>query len=133
MGERTGRIQGVDVDAEVDGLLGPDALANLRDDARGADRVDLAGLDDLEAAVAVVLVVRGPGQRRADPGVDVGVVGEQAFLRRVEEVRAVVDGGLLRGRAAEDFGLPGIAGGGRKEGVSWEFGKGEERGVEIWE
>lgn len=56
---------------------------------------------------------------------DVGVVGEQAFLRRVEEVRAVVDGGLLRGRAAEDFGLPGIAGGGRKEGVSWEFGNGD--------
>ena len=23
--------------------------------------------------------------------------------------------------------------GGRKEGVSWEFGRGEERGVEIWE
>ena len=64
---------------------------------------------------------------------DVGVVGEQAFLRRVEKVRAVVDGGLLRGRAAEDFGLPGVAGGRGEGGVSWEFEKGEERGVEIWE
>ena len=137
-GERwghTSRIQGVDVDAEVDGLLGPDALADLLDDARGADCVDLAGLDDLEAAVAVVFVVRGPGQRCADPGVDVGVVGEQAFLRRVEKVRAVVDGGLLRGRAAEDFGLPGVAGGGEKEGVSWEFGelrfRNEKRGLQV--
>jgi hypothetical protein len=40
---------------------------------------------------------------------DVRVVGEQAFLRGVEEVCAVVDAGLLAGGAAEDFGFPGVA------------------------
>jgi hypothetical protein len=42
--------------------------------------------------------------------VDVGVVCEQAFLRGVEEVGAVVYAGLFRGGAAEDLGAPGIAG-----------------------
>lgn len=41
---------------------------------------------------------------------DVGVVGEQAFLGGVEEVGAVVDAGLFAGRAAEDFGAPGVTG-----------------------
>jgi len=40
--------------------------------------------------------------------VDVGVVCEEAFLGGVEEVGAVVYAGLLGGRAAEDFGAPGI-------------------------
>jgi hypothetical protein len=42
--------------------------------------------------------------------VDVGVVGEETFLCRVEEVGAVVDAGLLGGRTAEDLWLPGVAG-----------------------
>lgn len=40
---------------------------------------------------------------------DVRVVGEQAFLRSVEEVGSVIDTGLLAGSTAEDFGLPRIA------------------------
>ncbi len=64
-----------------------------------ADGVDGARLDDLEAAVAVVLVVGGAGERGADAGVDVAVVGEEAFLAGVVEVRAVVDAGLLGGGA----------------------------------
>ena len=43
---------------------------------------------------------------------DVGVVCEEAFLGGVEEVGAVVYAGLFGGCAAEDFGAPGIAGGG---------------------
>jgi hypothetical protein len=39
---------------------------------------------------------------------DVGVVGEEAFLRRVEEIGAVVDAGLFAGRATEDLRLPGV-------------------------
>jgi hypothetical protein len=39
---------------------------------------------------------------------DVSVVGEQTFLGGVEEVSAVVDGGLLAGRTAKDLGLPGV-------------------------
>lgn len=54
---------------------------------------------------------------------DVGVVCEEAFLGGVEEVGAVVYAGLLGGRAAEDFGAPGIAGG----GVSGSFEGGKTR------
>jgi hypothetical protein len=39
---------------------------------------------------------------------DVGVVGEETLLRGVKEVCSVVDAGLLGGRTAEDFGLPGV-------------------------
>lgn len=39
---------------------------------------------------------------------DVGVVGEETFLRGVEEVGSVVDAGLLAGSTTEDLGLPGI-------------------------
>lgn len=85
-----------------------DAFVDGGDDAGGADGVDVAGLDDLEAAVAVVVVVREAGERGADAGVDVGVVAQQAFLVRVVEVGAVVDGGLLGGAAAEDLGPPGV-------------------------
>ncbi len=74
-----------------------------------ADGVDGARLDDLEAAIAVVLVVGGAGEGGADAGVDVAVVGEEAFLAGVVEVGAVVDAGLLGGRAAEDFRLPCVA------------------------
>lgn len=93
----TSRVQRVDVQAKIDRVLGADAVADLLDDPVGADRVDLARLDNLKAAVAVVLVVRRPAQRCADAGVDVGVVLEQALLRSMVEVRAVVDGRDLGG------------------------------------
>lgn len=105
-GGREGRVQGVDVEGQVDGLLGADAVDDALDDAGGADGVDLARLDDLEAAVPVVRVVAGPAQRRPDPRVDVGVVGEQALARRVVEVRPVVDARYLGRRAAEYLGAP---------------------------
>jgi hypothetical protein len=101
-----GRVEGIDVEGQIDGVCGPDAVDDLFDDAAGADGVDLAGLDDLEAAVPVVLVVAGPAQRRPDPRVDVGVVGQQPLLGRVVEVRPVVDAGDLGRRAAEYLGSP---------------------------
>lgn len=107
--ERTGRIQSIDIDAQIDGFLGPDSALDLLDDARGADVVDGAGLDDLEAAVAVVVVVGQARQSGADAGVDVGVVGEEAFAVRVVEVGAVVDGRLGGWGAAEDTRAPGVA------------------------
>ena len=39
---------------------------------------------------------------------DVCVVAQQAFFVRVVEVRAVIDGGLRAGGAAEDGRLPGV-------------------------
>lgn len=48
----------------------------------------------------------------------------------MEEVGAVIDAGLFGGRAAEDFGFPGVAG-----GVSlgmWRKGRGKlQMGVEV--
>ena len=105
---RKGRVEGVDVDAEVDGVGGADTVADLLDDACRADGVDGAGFDDLEAAVAVVGVVGGAGEGGADARVDVGVIGEEALFVGVVEVGAVVDGGLVGWGAAEDFGAPGV-------------------------
>lgn len=105
-GGRKRRVERVDVDGQVHGPVGADAVDDALDDAVGADGVDLAGLDDLEAAVAVVVVVAGPAEGGADAGVDVGVVGEEPFLRGVVEVGAVVDSGDLGRGAAEDLGLP---------------------------
>lgn len=105
-GGRKRRVESVDVDGHVHGIRRADAVNDLLDDAVDADLVDGARFDDLEADVAVVFVVAGPRERRADPGVDVGVVAEESFLRRVVEVCAVVDGRDLGGRSAEDFRLP---------------------------
>lgn len=93
-----------------------------------ANGVDFARLDDFKAAVAVIVVVGQAGQSRTDAGVDVGVVGQQAFGVRVVEVRAVVDGCLLGGGAAEDFGFPRVAVG----GVSWGVLLGKRKGRAEW-
>lgn len=71
----TSRIQCVDVDTQIHGVLGADSVSDLLDYPGRADGVDLARFGDLEAAVAVVVVVRQAGQRGADAGVDVAVVG----------------------------------------------------------
>jgi len=108
-GGHTSRIQGIDIDAQIDGLLRPDAFSDLPDDAMHANGVNLARLDDLEAAVTVILVVRGAGERGADAGVDVAVVGEETFLAGVVEVGAVVDAGLFGRGTAEDLRPPCVA------------------------
>ena len=114
-----GGVEGVDVDGEVDGGVLGEAGFDGVDDAGGADGVDVAGFDAREAAVAVVGVVGQAGERGADAGVHVGVVGQQAFLARVVEVRAMVYCGLVRGRAAEDRGAPRV-----EVGVEVEYGDG---------
>lgn len=53
----TSRIQCVDIDTQIHGILRADPVSDLLDYARGADGVDLARFGDLEAAVAVVVVV----------------------------------------------------------------------------
>lgn len=49
-------------------------------DAINSNGVDFTGLHDLEATVAIVVVVRGPTQRSPDASMDVRVVLQQAFL-----------------------------------------------------
>lgn len=78
------------------------------DDPINTNGVDLTSLDNLEATVAIVVVVRGPTQRRTDTSMDVRVVLQQALLCRVVEVSAVVDAGDLRGRATKHLGAPGV-------------------------
>lgn len=74
-----------------------------------ANRVNLACLDDLKATVTVILVITGSGKSCADPCVNVAVVGEESFERRVVEIGAVVDAGLFARSTAEDFRSPCIA------------------------
>ena len=57
IGSLTCRIQGINIDTQIDGLLGSDSVLDLFDNAFGADGVDNTGLHNLEPAVAVVLVV----------------------------------------------------------------------------
>ena len=102
----TGRVEGVDIQRQVHGELGANSVPDPLDDAVGADGIDLAGFHDLEAAVAVVLVIARPAESGADTGVDVGVVAQQALLSGMVEVRSVVDAGHLGGRATEDLGAP---------------------------
>ena len=104
----TGRVKSINVNAEVDRLLGTNPLLDLLDNTISANLVDLTCLDDLEAAVAVVLVVRRSRQRSADSSMYVGIVGEKTFLGSMEEVSAVIDRSLLTGGATEDLGLPGV-------------------------
>lgn len=105
----TGRIQSVNVDAEIDGFAGTDPISDFLDNASCSNRVDLTCLDDLESAVAVVVVITEAGQGGANTRMNIGVVGQQAFSMRVEEIGAVVDGGLLAWGATEDLGPPSIS------------------------
>lgn len=89
-------------------------------DTLHSNRVDFPRFDDFEAAVAVVVVVAEAREGGADAGVDVGVVGEEAFGVGVVEVGAVIDGGLVSRSAAEDFGAPGVSVSGR--GCQYELG-----------
>jgi hypothetical protein len=104
----TSRVKRINVNTQVHGLSGTNPVPNLLDDAIGADLVNLPGFHNLKSTVTIVLVVGRTRQCRADAGMDVGVVGKEAFLSSVEEVGSVVDSGLLTGGAAEDLGLPGV-------------------------
>ena len=64
---------------------------DLLDDTLSANGVDLAGFDDVETAVAIVVVVRQTGKRGTNARVNVGVVAEEAFLSGVVEVCSVCD------------------------------------------
>lgn len=91
----TCRVKRVDIQRKVDRVLCADTVNDLLDDAVRANLVNLASLNDLEAAVSVVLVVTGSAERRADTSVDVGVVAQQSLLSGMVEVGAVVDAGDL--------------------------------------
>lgn len=102
----TGWVKGINVNAQVDGLGQADSVSDLFDDAVHADGVDFAGFNDLEATVAVIVVVAEARECGADAGVDIGVIGQETLFVGVEKVRPVVDRGLEGGGTTEDFGTP---------------------------
>lgn len=53
------------IDGQIDGLVTYD-VPDFLDDTGDAERVDLAGLDALEAGVVIVQIVGGPGEGGAD-------------------------------------------------------------------
>ena len=71
----TSRIQSVDIDTQIHRPRDPDPLPYFPDNPLRANRIDFSCFHDLEAAVAVVVVVGEAGEGGADAGVDVGVVG----------------------------------------------------------
>jgi hypothetical protein len=109
MEELTCRIKSIDIDAEIYWFLGAYSVPDLLDDTVGTNLVNLAGLDNLETTIPIVLVVTWARERSADTRVDVSVVGEQTLLGSVVEICAVVDAGLLRGCTSENLWLPCIA------------------------
>lgn len=115
----TSWVQRVNIQAQVHRVLRAHPVADLLDDAIRSDRVNLARLDDLEAAVPVVLVVRGTAERRANAGVDVGVVAKETLLCSMVEVGAVVNARNLGGRAAKDLGTPCDSGRDRSVNSAW--------------
>jgi len=107
--ERTSWVQRVDIDTQIHRVLNSNSIPDLLNDPRHADCVNLSCLRDLESAVPVVLIVAETGERGADAGVDVGVVGEETLFVGVVEVGAVVDGRLFSRGATEDFGSPSVS------------------------
>ena len=53
----TGRIECVNVDAEVDRFLGPNSVLNLLDNTLRADGINNTGFHDLKPAIPVVLII----------------------------------------------------------------------------
>ena len=104
----TCRIQGVNINTQIHGLRGSDSIPDLPDDPVHADGVYLPGLDDLETAVAVILIVRWPGESGSDPGMYIRIVRQETFLARMIEIGTVIDTGLLGRCTPEDLGLPRI-------------------------
>ncbi|KAH9864871.1 hypothetical protein IAQ61_008816 [Plenodomus lingam] len=99
-------VKGINVDTQVYGLVGADSVLDLLDDTIGTDLVDLSSLNNLKTTVTIVFIVRWSRQRRADAGMDIGVIGQEAFLCSVVEVGAVVDCGLVTRSATKDLGFP---------------------------
>jgi hypothetical protein len=125
----TSRVKSIDINGKVDRVLGADSVSDLLDDSVGSccmsafcsdashslewmltDGVDFTSLDDLEAAITVVLIVRGSRKGRPDAGMDVGVVLQETFHGSMVEVGSVIDSSNLTRRAAKDLGLPCVPG-----------------------
>lgn len=125
---RERRIQRIDINGEIHRVLVSDTIMDLLDDTLSTNSINLSSFGNLETAVPIVLVIRQPGERCANSGVDVGVVAKQALFRCMEKVCTVVDGGLLARCSAENLGAPCIEVGIKADEVS---GQREQRKVDV--
>lgn len=99
-------IQCVNVQGQVHRVLGANPINSLLNDAIGTNLVNLPRLDNLEATVAIIIIVAWTGQCGANSSMDVCVVGEKAFLGCMVKVRAVVNAGYFAGRATKNLWFP---------------------------
>jgi hypothetical protein len=109
MDELTRGIKSINIDAEIDRVFGAYSVSDFFDNTVGTNLVNLAGLDNLKAAISIVLIVTWARERGADARMDVGVVGKQALLGSMIKICAVIDASLLRGCASKNFWLPCVA------------------------
>jgi hypothetical protein len=71
-----------------------------------ADSVNFTSFNNFKSAITIILIIARPRQRGANAGMNVAIVGEQAFLRSVIEICTMIDTGLLGRSTSEYFWLP---------------------------
>ena len=131
----TGWIQCIDIDAQIHRILRSHSVLDLLDNTLGAYAVDGPRLDDLEAAIPVIVIVGRTGNGRADASMDVGIISQKAFGVCVVEISPVVDGCLFGRCSAKDLGSPSVAiessikGG---QGIKYQLTGGCQSGQQLW-
>src|SRR4051812_11762927 len=61
----TGWIKSININRKINRLGKPNTLFDLVDDPMDSNGIDIAGFDDLETAITIILVIRGPRQGRS--------------------------------------------------------------------
>ena len=73
------------------------------------DGIYLSSLDNFKPTVSIILIIRGTGEGSSDTSMDIRVVLQKSFHRRMVEVSSMVNRGDLAWGATEDLGFPGVA------------------------
>ena len=106
--ELTCRIQGINVDGKIHRLFCSHPIPDFLDNSLRTNHINFPCLHNLKSAIAVMIIVAHPTQRRANTRMDVAIVGQQSLLVCMVKICTVVDGSLFARCAAEDFWAPGI-------------------------
>jgi len=89
-GRAKGRIQCVDINADIDRVFQPNTLFDFLDDSLSTNGVDLSGLHNFKSAVAVVLVITGTTQGGANTSVDIAVGAKKTLLSSMIEIGSYI-------------------------------------------
>ena len=104
----TCRVQGVNVDGKIHRLLCSHSIPDFLDDSLRTNYINFPCLHNLKPAITIMIIIAQPTQRRADPRMNIGIVGQQSLLVCVVEICTMIDGSLFARCAAKDFRAPGI-------------------------